>query len=236
MKKEINPPLEIGDRVILVSMQDPYSPITVGNKGTVVGIGTDPWSKGALYYVKWDNGRTLNLIGDEDVWIKDDKSTTTESTLKNAKLYNVLDNRSSSNKTNNKFKKLQENKNEMDEIIAFYPITKSDTDKSIFNFLKALRESGIINMYQSADFTWSGEDFLKKYLKIQELQGNNYDIIKDRKKKKELLELAEKSQRNMINAAFILLEKRNEEPSIQNINKALRYLGKIAFNYYVKKF
>jgi hypothetical protein len=70
---DINPKLEIGDRVILIVMSDPYSPITVGTKGTVTGIGKDPWSIEPLYYVEWDNGSTLNLIGDEDVWVKDDK-------------------------------------------------------------------------------------------------------------------------------------------------------------------
>ena len=73
MSKELNPKLEIGDRVILIVMSDPYSPVTVGTKGTVTGIGSDPWSNEPLYYVEWDNGRTLNLVGDEDVWMKDEK-------------------------------------------------------------------------------------------------------------------------------------------------------------------
>jgi len=74
MSSEINPILEVGDRVTIIVMSDPYSPITVGTKGTVVGKGGDPWSKEPLYYVEWDNGRTLNLVGDEDVWIKDNES------------------------------------------------------------------------------------------------------------------------------------------------------------------
>jgi len=80
MNKEINPKLEIGDRVILIVMSDPYSPITVGTKGEVTGIGSDPWSTEPIYYVEWENGRTLNLIGDEDVWVKDNKENLTEST------------------------------------------------------------------------------------------------------------------------------------------------------------
>ena len=57
---EINPKLKVRDRVILIVMGDPYSPVTVGTKGTVVGIGTDPWSKEPLYYVQWDNGSNLS--------------------------------------------------------------------------------------------------------------------------------------------------------------------------------
>jgi polyphosphate kinase 2 len=79
MSRDINPKLEVGDRVVLISMEDPHSPVTAGNKGTVIGVGHDPWSTEPLYYVKWDNGRTLNLIGDEDVWMKEEKSPLNES-------------------------------------------------------------------------------------------------------------------------------------------------------------
>ena len=72
MNSKINPKLEEGDRVVLIVMSDPYSPVTVGTKGTVIGKGSDPWSKEPLYYVEWDNGRTLNLVGDEDVWVKEE--------------------------------------------------------------------------------------------------------------------------------------------------------------------
>jgi hypothetical protein len=75
---DINPNLKKGDRVTLIVMSDPYSPITVGTKGTVIGIGSDPWSNEPLYYVEWDNGRTLNLVGDEDVWVKENQDVIKE--------------------------------------------------------------------------------------------------------------------------------------------------------------
>jgi len=73
MSNEINPPLKVGDRIVLISMEDPISPITVGTKGTVKGVGSDPWSVEPIYYVDWDNNRFMNLIGDTDVWVKDEK-------------------------------------------------------------------------------------------------------------------------------------------------------------------
>ena len=75
MNKEINPKLKVGDKIILIVMSDPYSPITVGTKGTVSGVGSDPWSTEPIYHVEWENGRTLNLIGDEDVWVKDEEKS-----------------------------------------------------------------------------------------------------------------------------------------------------------------
>ncbi len=79
---DINPSLKKGDRITLIVMSDPYSPISVGTKGTVIGIGSDPWSNEPLYYVEWDNGRTLNLVGDEDVWVKDKEQMLSEQTTK----------------------------------------------------------------------------------------------------------------------------------------------------------
>ena len=124
MSKDINPKLEIGDRVVLISMEDPYSPVTAGNKGTVIGVGHDPWSTEPLYYVKWDNGRTLNLVGDEDVWMKD------ESNVNESKegLINVL----SSNDID---------PSEMDDLLSQLP-DEEVTDLAVRNLERKFLKSG----------------------------------------------------------------------------------------------
>lgn len=510
--KEVNPKLDVGDRIILVSMQDPYSSITIGTKGEVIGIGHDPWSDEPIYSMKWDNGSTLNLIGDEDVWIKEDRKSLTESTtgvvvnlcdtfpegsefckklseilrtgtggagtgtlkkgaikffksliqseytglgkkielspgvkhfdkrlkelkkfLKILKKYDVckkmrkavsediinvekkklkmivdedeqysvlnridthysfrsyiltkaalelfgsdngttidkLDNqgivdlvlnkilkydtksiidepslsyindlinktleddlerdklisqlefsRSVGNevedsvisllrskkykvynfsqdfgfidhfgvdmlvkdkntvhptqvstkrkinpkiykyvdddcecwaiyKSNDRFRKeviLEEKENMINEenfidrAKKIKPILDVEKGNShIFNFLKALRESGVMNMYEAPTYTWGGRDALDKYLKIQELT-DSYQQIEDEEEREELLNLASLSQSNMVQAAFNSLEERNMEPSVENINRALRQLGLLAFQYYSLRF
>lgn len=53
--------MEIGDRVELIRMDDPYTKLKSGDKGTVRlidGIGQ--------IHVNWDNGSTLALIPGED--------------------------------------------------------------------------------------------------------------------------------------------------------------------------
>jgi hypothetical protein len=202
MSKELNPKLEVGDRVILISMEDPYSPVTAGNKGTVIGVGHDPWSTEPLYYVKWDNGRTLNLVGDEDIWMKEEKKSI--------------------------------NENFIDEMKPLLPLLQMDKDKYVFDFLKALRDSGIVNMMQSPDFTWSGRDFLEKYLKIQELQ-DSYQQIDDEDEEENLLFLAQKSQQVMIQVAIRNLMDRDVELSTSNINRELRKLGPLALKYFMMK-
>jgi polyphosphate kinase 2 len=126
------------------------------------------------------------------------------------------------------------NENFIDDMKPLLPILQSDDSGHIFNFLIALRDSGIVNMMQSPDFTWSGRDFLDKYLKIQELQ-DSYQQIEDEDEKENLLQLAEKSQQVMISAAFRNLQDKEQELSTNNINRELRKLGPLALRYFMMK-
>lgn len=60
--KETYPP---GTRLVLLSMEDPYSPIPSRTKGTVVHVDDQ-----AQIHMKWDNGRTLALVPGEDSFRK----------------------------------------------------------------------------------------------------------------------------------------------------------------------
>jgi Domain of unknown function (DUF4314) len=55
-------PVEKGARIVLVTMPHDPDPVPRGTKGTVTG------GNGEQVWVKWDNGRTLNLAVDKDVW------------------------------------------------------------------------------------------------------------------------------------------------------------------------
>jgi len=126
------------------------------------------------------------------------------------------------------------NENFIDEMKPLLPILKMDNGGYIFDFLKALRDSGIVNMMQSPDFTWSGREFLEKYLKIQELQ-DSYQQIEDEDEKENLLQLADKSQQIMIATAFKNLQDKEQELTTNNINRELRKLGPLAFKYFTVK-
>lgn len=56
--KEMYPP---GTRLELISMDDPYAPVPPGTRGTVKYV-DDIGQIG----MKWDNGRTLAIVPDED--------------------------------------------------------------------------------------------------------------------------------------------------------------------------
>lgn len=50
-----------GTRVVLLQMNDPYSPVESGMRGTVQGV-----DDAGQILMKWDNGRSLSLIPGED--------------------------------------------------------------------------------------------------------------------------------------------------------------------------
>jgi len=73
----MNEPLEIGDRVMLLHMEDTYSNIMPGTWGTVRG--KSDFQGITQYNMSWDDGTkekkgkqisTLGLLSDVDLWTK----------------------------------------------------------------------------------------------------------------------------------------------------------------------
>lgn len=63
----MNEPLQVFDRVELLSMPNDPDSIPVGTKGTVQEKCN---FNGIVYKMKWDDGRTLSLIEGVDSWKK----------------------------------------------------------------------------------------------------------------------------------------------------------------------
>jgi hypothetical protein len=67
---KFKPELEVGDKIILLHMEGEF--MSPGTKGTVTSVERDPFVKqGMIYGVKWENGRTLNLLSVADAWTLD---------------------------------------------------------------------------------------------------------------------------------------------------------------------
>lgn len=63
-----NAPLEKGDKVICIKMDDPYSPVTSGTPGIVRRV-SDVFGE-KQYDVDWKSGSKLALIDGVDMWRK----------------------------------------------------------------------------------------------------------------------------------------------------------------------
>lgn len=135
-KKELNPELITGDRVMCLHM-DGESSVPMGTNGTVVKVGRDPFEDdGKLIEVKWDNGSSLALVSVTDSWIKVDNPKINESKVGDSRIDYFSEN---------------------PEIFDHF-------DWRFFReFLNKLRDAGPVNMLQSQPFLYSGKDWIDRY-------------------------------------------------------------------------
>lgn len=137
----INPKLKPGERVVLLHMGGETS-VLPGTWGTVKKsyelFGTDQ------YDVEWDNGSTLSLIGDEDMW----------------------DNKERMKKT---IKENDSNKFFMDNIDVF----KYFNMKFLKKYLLMVRESSITNMLAAAPYLYMGRERIEHEFKYKDIHNED---------------------------------------------------------------
>ena len=138
----INPELEVGDRVIILHMEDEV-PVAMGTKGTVT-------SKSVVfgdtqYNVDWDNGSKLAIISSVDKWDK-------EENFKNRR------------------KKINENEGEIEKfkrLVKNSDIFKNFNMKFLKTYLIAVRDSGITNMFGASPYLYMGSERIKHEFKYR---------------------------------------------------------------------
>jgi hypothetical protein len=148
-KKELNPKLVKGDRIMCLHMDGETSvpPMTTG---TVRSVVRDPFEDdGEIINVSWDNDSTLGLISITDSWVKIAQETLEEAkTTTLSSEYNFL--------------------NDNPEIFENFDW------RFLREFLKKLRDASPVNMLQSQPFLYSGKDWIDRY--YGENQEDNEDF------------------------------------------------------------
>ena len=137
----INPKLKPGDRVILLHMGGETS-VLPGTWGTVTKayelFGTDQ------YDVRWDNGSSLSLIGDEDMWdTKERKKKTIKEDDRNNFFMNNID------------------------------VFKYFNMKFLKKYLLMIRESSITNMLAAAPYLYMGRERIEHEFKYKEIHNED---------------------------------------------------------------
>lgn len=193
----LNPKLKQGDRVVILQMNDEYG-IPSGTAGTVSRVQEIFGEE--QYYVDWDNGSKLSIIPSVDAWTKE------EDFLKRRK------------------KNIKESN--LDKMVQHKEIFKNFDVKFLVDFMKKLRESGIINMYGSSPYLYMGKDRIYH-------QNYNNPITEDNEAYDELLEMADEAQSKMISGVIKVLEKEGKEVEISNINRYLKKYSEKIWDTYV---
>jgi hypothetical protein len=135
VRKELNPKLIKGDRVMCLHM-DGETSVPMGTTGTVVNISRDPFENDEIIIgVNWDNGIKLSLLSITDSWVKIAQETLTERTRDPR--YNYF------------------NEN---------PVIFENFDwRFLREFLYKIRDAGPVNMFQAGPFLYSGREWIDRY-------------------------------------------------------------------------
>ena len=90
----------------------------------------------------------------------------------------------------------------------------------LFAFLKKLRESGIVNMYNAAPYLYMGGGRI--------YSENHYNETKDEDAFEELVEMADEAKDKMIQGAVKVLEKEGKEITVEGVSRVIkRYSSKV---------
>ena len=134
-KRELNPPLSSGDRIMCLHM-DGETDVPPMTTGTVTSVVKDPFEDdGLIINMRWDNGSVLGLVSVTDSWIREPQERLKEHT--GSKEYDF-------------FSKNPE-------------IFENFDYKFLRDYLYKLRKSSVINMFQAAPFLYSGREWIDRY-------------------------------------------------------------------------
>ncbi len=137
---QLNPKLEPGDRIVLLHMDDPYSAVRMGTKGTVLKIVRVPFDMGYQYNVKWDDGSVLDLLPEADSWVL------------------ATDVKSKKNLTTEEFGQ------ELKTLSKHKDIIKNMDYRPVLDYLKLVQKSGLVNMLQARVFLMTDSKNLHKLI------------------------------------------------------------------------
>ena len=217
MNKKQNPKLKEGDRIVLIYM--PGEDLDTGTKGKVKKIGQQPGFGSEFNYkydVEWydDNGNvisSLSLLPQGDIWMLDPEFSQ---------------------------KNLQEARfTDLDDLIRHHEwskLFKKADLQYVLDFLMAIRDLGVVNMFESGQFLGQTKEYLTKYFDLYRVQRELND--KDEELIEKIIDMGENVRNIMISAAITDLEQQNKEITSQSVTNRINRLKKEIFQWYNKSF
>ena len=176
-----NAPLEKGDTVVCIKMQDEYG-VPGGVPGVVKSVANVMGDM--QYYVEWDNGSKLALIEGVDKWMRVVQDDTIEESFFMTKKGLIKESKKASEKFN--------------DLSEYYDI------KLIKKFLDALRLSSVTNMFQAGQYLYLGKERIEHEHKYNEFSDDKEEAFND------VLDMAEEVRNEMIKGAFSYIDDKNQ--------------------------
>jgi len=193
----INPEVKTGDRIICYHMESELS-VPPGTKGTVVRVSRDPFESDdeKIVEVKWDNGSRLSLLSSQDIWKLDKKNI--KEAVQAPPEYDYF--------------------KQNPEIFVNYDW------RFLKKYLYLLRDTGLVNMFESSPFLFSGKEWIDRYY------GEGRE---DDEKFQKFLDESEIAKNKMIQGTLKYMESKGKEIEIEEVNRILRRMAQKMVQLYV---
>jgi hypothetical protein len=135
-----NPKLKVGDRIFIIYMDDPYTPVSFGEAGTVVKVLNVMNVTG--YDINWDNGSKLSIWGDVDIWDMESNSRIKKKITESFEDF-LLSNR---------------------DVVSCYQVS------FFYGYLNILRQTGLVNMFGAAPYLYMGSKKIKQEIDYKDIE------------------------------------------------------------------
>ena len=225
LNNNICPDLKKGDRILLIRMSDPISPVPPKSRGTVLKDGTSFLDE-TIYSVRWDKSGSLNILSNIDTLKDLDRKierSNDESEIENYKQtikniesdHDVWMFEEDFDNLKNKVKSITEGSKDVVNIL------KKSKDKfknyevpKLIKYLTAVRDASFINMLQASYFLICGEERAEHETK--------YTNKSNKKAYQYVLDNAGEVRDIMIRGAMNTLEETNKEITPDSVERLMR--------------
>jgi hypothetical protein len=169
-----------------------------GTKGTVVRVSRDPFESNdeKIVEVKWDNGSKLSLLSSQDIWKLDKKNI--KEAVQAPPEYDYF--------------------KQNPEIFVNYDW------RFLKKYLYLLRDIGLVNMFESSPFLFSGKEWIDRYY------GEGRE---DDEKFQKFLDESDIAKNKMIQGTLKYMESKGKEIEIEEVNRILRRMAQKMVQLYV---
>jgi hypothetical protein len=225
LNNNICPDLKKGDRIVLIRMSDPISPIPPKSRGTVLKDGVN-FVDETIYSIRWDKSGSLNIISNIDT-LKDLDNMINNSnnesqienhmkTIKNIESdHDVWMFEEDFDNLKNKVKSITEGAKDVVNIL------KKSKDKfknyevsKLIKYLTAVRDASFTNMLQASYFLICGEERAE--------HETRYTNKTNKKAYQYVLDNAGEVRDIMIRGAMKSLEETNKEITPESVERLMR--------------
>lgn len=236
LNNNICPDLKKGDRIVLIRMSDPISPVPPKSRGTVLKDGTSFLDE-QIYSIRWDKAGSLNILSNIDTLKDLDRKIERSNDESEIEKYKqIIKNIESDHDVwmfeedfdnlKNKVKSITEGSKGIVNILKKNKGRFKNFDiPKLIKYLTSIRDASFVNMLQSGIYLITGKDRVE--------HDSKYKGIANKKALQYAIDNADEVRDIMIRGAMSKLEDLDQEITPQSVEREMRRAANDIMSLYI---